>query len=348
MPHGMMRGPDGKVYVNEQGRVFRFDPLARRSKGDGRNRHRRRAGHQDALQFSSPFQLHLRCQQRTCCCRWGAPSDQCMTKGRQAGRHRLLRAVGRRLQSRGASGAMPIWETANGRPNFTHDGAGPCEIPWHWCGHSSGTLLQGENSEDFAPADTPFEELNVLRQGAHYGWPYCYDMTGTNPAWAPMHVMDCSSSAHTKPVRLLPPHGAPLSMLYYDGAMFPQAARKVVDRPARLSPGRLAHWPPLPSIAVAFLWAVRNAHYDMYAGPNGDETVSHGPMAGPASEAFCSRRAGIMSTACIRAERRWDWRWPKTAPIWVAGKNTNATILRDRAGPGPRYRAQRYARHVSR
>ncbi|HEY1876500.1 MAG TPA: hypothetical protein VGG66_03485, partial [Rhizomicrobium sp.] len=27
MPHAMVRGPDGKVYVNEQGRVFRFDPL---------------------------------------------------------------------------------------------------------------------------------------------------------------------------------------------------------------------------------------------------------------------------------------------------------------------------------
>ena len=28
MPHAMLRGPDGKVYVNEQGRIFRFDPLA--------------------------------------------------------------------------------------------------------------------------------------------------------------------------------------------------------------------------------------------------------------------------------------------------------------------------------
>ena len=28
MPHGMLRGPDGKVYVNEQGRIFRFDPAA--------------------------------------------------------------------------------------------------------------------------------------------------------------------------------------------------------------------------------------------------------------------------------------------------------------------------------
>ena len=39
--------------------------------------------------------------------------------------------------------------------------------------HTSGTLLEADNGVDFAPADTPFEELNVLRQGAHYGWPYC-------------------------------------------------------------------------------------------------------------------------------------------------------------------------------
>ena len=28
MPHQMAFGPDGKVYVNEQGRIFRFEPLA--------------------------------------------------------------------------------------------------------------------------------------------------------------------------------------------------------------------------------------------------------------------------------------------------------------------------------
>jgi glucose/arabinose dehydrogenase len=34
--------------------------------------------------------------------------------------------------------------------------------------------------------------------------------------------MDCNSSAHAKPARLLPPHSSPLDMLYYDGAMFPE------------------------------------------------------------------------------------------------------------------------------
>jgi len=28
MPHAMAYGPDGKVYVNEQGRIFRFDPVS--------------------------------------------------------------------------------------------------------------------------------------------------------------------------------------------------------------------------------------------------------------------------------------------------------------------------------
>ena len=83
--------------------------------------------------------------------------------------------------------------------------------------HRSGTLLEGDNRDGFhARRHSPFEKLNVLRQGsAHYGWPYCYDMDGTNPAWAEVHVMDCASAAYTKPVRLLPPHSAPLGMLYY-------------------------------------------------------------------------------------------------------------------------------------
>ena len=78
-------------------------------------------------------------------------------------------------------------------------------------------------------------------QGAHYGWPYCFDMASANPAWAPLHVMDCGGDARAKPVRLLPPHGAPLSMLYYDGAMFAELRGKLLMSLHGYRRGRRAH-----------------------------------------------------------------------------------------------------------
>jgi glucose/arabinose dehydrogenase len=89
--------------------------------------------------------------------------------------------------------------------------------------HESGTLLQLENSYDFAPdANRPFEEINVLRQGAHYGWPYCWDLDQATETWNQSGAMNCAGSQHERPVALLPPHSAPLSGLYYNGAMFPR------------------------------------------------------------------------------------------------------------------------------
>ena len=137
--------------------------------------------------------------------------------------------------------------------------------------------------------------------------------------------MDCGSSAHTKPVRLLPPHSAPLSMLYYDGAMFPQLREKLLNS--------LHGYRPAGSRIAAFSvdrrgipLAVRNVHYRIYAGPNGDETTSL-PYAGPASEPL------LLTPGWNNV----DGVHPRGAPvgltvaedgaIWVA-ENTNATILR--------------------
>jgi glucose/arabinose dehydrogenase len=191
--------------------------------------------------------------------------------------------------------------------------------------HSSGTLLQAENSEDFAPADTPFEEFNVLKQGAHYGWPYCYDMHGTNPVWGPKHVFDCNGRAYTPPVRLLPPHSAPLSMLYYDGAMFPELKGKLIlsMHGYRVAGARIGAF-TVDAKGIPVL--TPNAHYDAYAGPDGDETVSL-PYPGPAS----------VPLLLTPGWNNVNGSHPKGSPlglavaqdgaIWVV-ENNNATILR--------------------
>lgn len=93
----------------------------------------------------------------------------------------------------------------------------------------SGILVQGENSRDSInkhdasltdqEGDLPHEELNVIEQNGHYGWPYCFD-NGT-PAPEYRGRVDCTR--YKNPALLLPGHGSPLGMAYYTGDMFPAA-----------------------------------------------------------------------------------------------------------------------------
>jgi glucose/arabinose dehydrogenase len=53
-------------------------------------------------------------------------------------------------------------------------------------------------------------------------------MGQSTPAWASSKAMDCNSSAHQKPVALLPPHAAPLAAVYYAGSMFPALQGKLL------------------------------------------------------------------------------------------------------------------------
>ncbi|GAA0761690.1 PQQ-dependent sugar dehydrogenase [Ideonella azotifigens] len=90
-----------------------------------------------------------------------------------------------------------------------------------------GALWQAENSRDSLPgpvhdsATRPFDELNRVAQGRHYGWPYCTEADLRDPAFG---SFDCRQ--YTAPERLLPPHSAPLGMLFYDASQAPAAWRK--------------------------------------------------------------------------------------------------------------------------
>jgi glucose/arabinose dehydrogenase len=321
MPHAMTRGPDGKVYVNEQGRIFRFDPTAADPQATVETVIADAPDTRTRYNFH-PLSTFLFDANKDLLVSVGAPSDQCIKDGKPDGTAFCAQSEGdykaagvRRYAYRGGG----KWSSS-----FTMMAQG-LRNSVTMVRHKSGTLLQAENSMDFPPADTPFEELNVLRRGAHYGWPYCYDMTGANPAWAEAHVMDCSSSAHTKPVRLLPPHSAPLSMLYYDGAMFPQLRGKLLIslhgyRPAG---ARLAAF-TVDRRGIPLL--VPNARYDAYAGPDGDETVSL-PYPGPASEPL------LLTPGWNNVNDSHPMGGPlglavaDDGAIWVA-EDRNATILR--------------------
>ena len=92
---------------------------------------------------------------------------------------------------------------------------------------TSNILIQGENSRDSInkldasltdqEGDLPHEELNIIQEGGHYGWPYCIDNGTPNPEYRGR--VDCSNFKN--PALLLPGHVAPLGMAFYTGDMFP-------------------------------------------------------------------------------------------------------------------------------
>jgi glucose/arabinose dehydrogenase len=64
--------------------------------------------------------------------------------------------------------------------------------------------------------DEPHDTLDVVQQGADYGWPYCYDNGTPNPAYP---SFNCATK-HA-PTFLLPAHGSPLSLWLYKGSAIP-------------------------------------------------------------------------------------------------------------------------------
>lgn len=63
----------------------------------------------------------------------------------------------------------------------------------------------------------PPDELNVIRRGRHYGWPYCYGHRVPNPEFGDPRRCDVTSP----PVLILSPHSVPRGIVFYTGDMFP-------------------------------------------------------------------------------------------------------------------------------
>jgi glucose/arabinose dehydrogenase len=224
MPHTLAFGPDGWVYVGEMSRIVAFDPNAANPASTVRtvvtglpdNRLHEDRHPLSSFIFDADGSLLVDV---------GAPSDQCMdAKGQPVGAKRCDQSEGseptaaiRRYPYLGGGRWGPYQVLARGLRNSVA-----------MARHPSGTLLQAENSYDFPTADEPYESINVVLAGHHYGWPYCYDLDQPTPGWKTRGVMDCASEARTRPVALMAPHAAPLSMLYYEGAMFPELRGKLL------------------------------------------------------------------------------------------------------------------------
>jgi glucose/arabinose dehydrogenase/uncharacterized protein YecT (DUF1311 family) len=224
LPHTLAWGPDKLVYASEMGRIFRFDPRAADPAAtvqtvianlpDNRlhaNRH--------------PIASFLFDGDGALLVNVGAPSDQCVGKGN-------WRTLTSCAESESGDEAASLRRyalagPAKWNPKYTVHARG-LRNSIALARHASGTILQGENSYDFESRLQPFEEINVIEAGKHYGWPYCFDNDKPSPGWVNTPRASCGDARYTAPALLLPPHASPLAMTWYEGAMFPSLKGKLL------------------------------------------------------------------------------------------------------------------------
>lgn len=225
-PNTIAAAPDGSLYVGEVGRIIRFDPRAADPAAtvqpvvtglpqDGRHNLTAFALAPDGALFVNIGSFSDNCERAdggrpnpaaTCPETLSRPPRGAMIRIDPTTRRPAL-AANAPVFARGIRNAMGLaflpdgrlFAASNARDNI--DSANP------------------RLSDDALPHDT----LLLIAQGTNYGWPYCFDNNRPSPEY-PRH--DCG--AMRAPALLLPPHAAPLSMIYYTGDRLKSLKGKLV------------------------------------------------------------------------------------------------------------------------
>ena len=87
-------------------------------------------------------------------------------------------------------------------------------LAWH---PITGELWATDNGRDWLGDNLPPDEVNIIKEGEHYGWPYCYGDKIPDPDFN--NPEKCKSTI--APVVDIQAHSAPLGLTFYDGEMFP-------------------------------------------------------------------------------------------------------------------------------
>lgn len=200
-PLGLALGPDGHVWLGEAGRISRIAigtpgaPAHMQTVIDGLPA--TGAHPLKEIVFGAGGKLYINV---------GSASDACRD---DAGKQVLPCP-----ETEGAQPRAAVYEATLAGPDFALQSLKPYArglrnsvalafVP------GPNLLLQGENSIDYADETAPPEELNVLREGAHYGWPYC--VGARTPTRGYEGRFDCGK---TEPAASLwPAHAAPLHMI---------------------------------------------------------------------------------------------------------------------------------------
>jgi glucose/arabinose dehydrogenase len=78
----------------------------------------------------------------------------------------------------------------------------------------TGQLWTTENGRDRLGDDLPPEEINIIKRGKNYGWPYCYSQNVPDPDFGSAEI--CADKE--PPYIEMPAHSAPLGLRFDEGA----------------------------------------------------------------------------------------------------------------------------------
>jgi glucose/arabinose dehydrogenase len=84
---------------------------------------------------------------------------------------------------------------------------------------TSGELWGTEMGRDYLGDNLPPDEINIIRQGQDYGWPYCYGDRVHDSNFDPSGTHTCEATV--PPVFDIPAHNAPLGLAFVKSAQFP-------------------------------------------------------------------------------------------------------------------------------
>lgn len=217
LPHGLRVGPGGLVYVGESDKVFRFDPKDPKSSKEivisnlpSNGKH--------------PLSEILITSDQRILVNVGAPSDQCLNS-----RNKPVYPC---LESENEAAIYEYQIQDSGKVEFLKVFAYGLRNSMGLVELSSGEIIQFNNGMDFNDEEGPLEEINLLIDGSHYGWPYCYERNKLNKKYKRTlfnrSVPKISCDRYELPIGLLPAHSAPLDALLYEGDMFPELSGSVL------------------------------------------------------------------------------------------------------------------------
>lgn len=248
-PFGLAAGPDGRIYASTDTAIFRFDPLAAPPRATIETIIRDLPGRRLTLpdgtriaESAHPLKAFAFDRNGRLFVNIGSHSDNCLSP---APITRLCAAgdgtsplASIWLFTPPAGGLFPALKPGDSAPPhevFARGLRNSMALALHPRFPDPGTaFLQGENARDLQDIFAPNEEINAIEQGRHYGWPYCYDLTTPSPEFkrvlqsGALKNLCNTTTLYKQPWSLLPPHGAPLGMLYYTGDRFDDLKGKLL------------------------------------------------------------------------------------------------------------------------